>query len=55
MIEENFMQSMIKVGGNVFGLFERPIGGTLGAIALVLWTAPLAWILWLRVAARRRA
>ena len=55
MIEENFMQSMIKVGGNVFGLFERPIGGTLGALALILWTAPLAWLLWRRVADRRPA
>jgi len=55
MIEENFMQSMIKVGGNVFGLFERPIGGTLGALALMLWTAPLAWTLWRRFAVRRSA
>ena len=53
MIEENFMQSMIKVGGNVFGLFERPIGGTLGVLALLLWTVPLAWTLWHRHAARR--
>jgi TctA family transporter len=48
MIEENFMQSMIKVGGNLTGLFERPIGGSLGALAMVLWIAPLGFVLWRR-------
>ena len=44
------MQSMIKVGGNVFGLFERPIGGTLGALTLAVWILPPLWLLWRRFA-----
>ena len=55
MIEENFMQSMIKAGGNILGLFERPIGGTIGALTMMLWVAPIAWLIWRRAAGRRSA
>jgi TctA family transporter len=49
MIEENFLLSMIKVGGDVTGLFGRPIGGTLGAMTLAIWVLPLAWLAWRRL------
>jgi TctA family transporter len=49
MIEENFLLSMIKVGGDVTGLFGRPIGGTLGATTLAIWILPLAWLAWRRL------
>jgi TctA family transporter len=55
MIEENFMQSMIKAGGNIGGLFERPIGGTIGALTLTLWAAPIAWLIWRRATGSRSA
>jgi TctA family transporter len=55
MIEENFMQSMIKAGGNIGGLFERPIGGTIGALTLALWAAPIAWLIWRRATGSRSA
>ena len=40
---------MIKVGGDVTGLFGRPIGGTLGAMTLAIWVLPLAWLAWRRL------
>jgi ABC-type Co2+ transport system permease subunit len=49
MIGENFLLSMIKVGGDVTGLFGRPIGGTLGAMTLAIWVLPLAWLAWRRL------
>ncbi|MFZ9485553.1 MAG: tripartite tricarboxylate transporter permease [Alphaproteobacteria bacterium] len=55
MIEENFLLSMIKVGGDVTGLFARPIGGTLGALTIAIWVLPLAWLAWRRVSAGRAA
>ena len=55
MIEENFMQSMIKAGGNIGGLFDRPIGGTIGALTLALWAAPIAWLMWRRATGSRSA
>ncbi|HEY8381172.1 MAG TPA: tripartite tricarboxylate transporter permease [Microvirga sp.] len=40
LLEENFINSMIKADGNPIGLVNRPIGGTLAVItvALVVWT-----------------
>jgi TctA family transporter len=52
MIEENFLLSMIKVGGNAIGLFGRPIGGTLGALTLAIWILPPLWFLWRKTRAR---
>jgi TctA family transporter len=53
MIEENFLLSMIKVGGNVVGLFERPIAGTLGALTLAIWILPIGWAVWRHARAER--
>jgi len=44
---------MIKVGGNVLGLLDRPIAGTLGAITLAIWILPPLWLLWRRRAVAR--
>ena len=55
MIEENFLLSMIKVGGNVAGLFERPIAGTLGVATLAIWVLPPLWLLWRRRTGARAA
>jgi TctA family transporter len=48
MIEENFMTSMLKLDGNILKFFERPIGGTIGVVTLLAWSAPLAMLLWRR-------
>lgn len=53
MLEDNFMSSMIKADGDPMGFFSRPIAATLGAVTILLWTAPLMLMLWRR--ARRRA
>jgi len=37
MIERNFMQSMMKVDGNLLAFFERPIAATLGVITIGIW------------------
>ncbi|BBK37075.1 C4-dicarboxylate ABC transporter permease [Allostella sp. ATCC 35155] len=41
LLEDTFVSSMIKSDGNIWGLFERPIAGTLGAVTLLVWFAPL--------------
>jgi putative tricarboxylic transport membrane protein len=46
MLEENFISSMIKAEGNPLAFFERPIAGTLGALALAIFCIPLLrWLL----------
>lgn len=41
MLEDTFVSSMIKADGSIWGLFERPIAGTLGVVTLLVWFAPL--------------
>ncbi len=41
MLEEHFFSSLVKADGNFLTFFERPIAGTLGALVLLLWLAPL--------------
>ena len=41
MLEEHFFSSLVKADGNFFVFFERPIAGTLGALTLLVWLAPL--------------
>ncbi len=46
MIEDNFMASMIKADGSLFGFFSRPIAATLGIVTILLWfTPPLVGVL----------
>ena len=47
LIEENFMQSIIKADGDLVQFVTRPIAGTLGALTAGVWT-------YLVVAALRR-
>ena len=45
MMEENFINSMIKANGNAWAFFERPISACLGVatIVILLWPAG-AWL-----------
>jgi len=51
MFEQNFMTSMIKADGNLFGFFYRPIAATLGALTLAVW----GYMLWRSWGARPQA
>lgn len=37
MLEQTFVQSMIKAGGNWLDFVSRPIAGTLGLLTLLIW------------------
>jgi len=41
LLQETFMTSMIKAGGNLMGFFERPIAAGLGVVTLLVWASPL--------------
>jgi putative tricarboxylic transport membrane protein len=41
MLEQNFVTSMIKAGGNPLAFFDRPVAGVLGVMTILIWTAPL--------------
>ncbi|MCU0887621.1 MAG: tripartite tricarboxylate transporter permease [Rubritepida sp.] len=51
MLEQTFVQSMIKADGAALAFFERPIAGTLGALTLAIWAVMLARMAWPRRAA----
>jgi putative tricarboxylic transport membrane protein len=51
MLEEHFFSSLVKADGNFLVFFERPIAGALGALTLLIWSAPL----WRGALARLRA
>jgi TctA family transporter len=42
MLEENFVNSMIKADGSLVAFFERPIAGALGVVTLLVWLSPVA-------------
>jgi TctA family transporter len=41
MLEENFVSSLIKAEGNLAEFVARPIAGTLAALTLLTWFAPI--------------
>ncbi|MGH9374234.1 MAG: tripartite tricarboxylate transporter permease [Vicinamibacterales bacterium] len=41
MLEQNFVSSLIKAGGNPLGFFERPVAAGLGVATLAVWLSPL--------------
>ena len=41
MLEENFISSMIKSNGNLFGFVNRPIAAVLAALTLLIWLSPV--------------
>ena len=53
MLEEHFFSSLIKADGNFLVFFERPIAGTLGALTLLIWFAPLLRRVFARQASSR--
>ncbi len=48
MVEDNFMASMIKADGSMYGFFSRPIAATLGVITIMLWLSPVIIASWKR-------
>ena len=53
MLEDNFMQSMIKSDWNFSAFFSRPIACGLGILAILLWLVPLARIAYSGVRGRK--
>ncbi|HUR21328.1 MAG TPA: tripartite tricarboxylate transporter permease, partial [Vicinamibacterales bacterium] len=41
MLEQHFVTSMIKAGGNVTAFFDRPIAAVLGVATILVWVSPL--------------
>jgi TctA family transporter len=41
LLQGNFMTSMIKSGGDLFGFFDRPIAAGLGAVTILVWLSPV--------------
>lgn len=41
IVEENFMNSVLKSQGDIAAFFSRPVAGTLGVITLLVWSYPL--------------
>ena len=37
MLEQTFVQNMIKTDGNLIAFFGRPIAGTLGIATVLIW------------------
>jgi TctA family transporter len=53
LVEENFVSSMIKSDGALWPFFSRPIAGTLGVCAILVWCLPP--LLWARQRLTARA
>jgi putative tricarboxylic transport membrane protein len=41
LLQETFMTSMIKSGGDLLAFFDRPIAAGLGVVTILLWLSPL--------------
>jgi TctA family transporter len=41
MLEQYFVTSMIKAGGNPLAFFERPIAAVLGILTILIWLSPV--------------
>ena len=50
IVEQNFVNSMIKSGGNLVHFVDRPIAGGLAAVLVAIWIVPI----WIRVFRRKR-
>jgi putative tricarboxylic transport membrane protein len=46
VVEENFMNSVIKANGEILPFFDRPIAGILGVLTIVVWGFPLLRFAW---------
>ena len=54
MLEQNFVTSMIKAGGDPLAFFERPLAAALGVATILIWLSPLVIGGWRRRAQRTR-
>jgi TctA family transporter len=52
LVEETFVNSMIKEDGSLIAFFERPLSATLGVVTLIVWSLPVLKFLWRRAASR---
>ena len=41
LLQETFMTSMIKAGGDLFAFFDRPIAAGLGVATILVWLSPV--------------
>ncbi len=41
LLEESFMQSMMKTEWSPVGFFDRPVAGTLGVLVILIWLLPV--------------
>jgi TctA family transporter len=41
LLEQNFLAAMVIADGRPMGFFERPVAAGLGAVAILVWLAPL--------------
>jgi TctA family transporter len=41
LLQETFLTSMIKSGGNLLAFFDRPIAAGLGVVTILLWLSPV--------------
>ncbi|RDL47954.1 hypothetical protein BLJAPNOD_05180 [Ensifer sp. M14] len=53
IVEENFMNSVLKSQGDIEAFFNRPVAGTLGAITILVWSYPLLSSAYYRLRGRR--
>jgi putative tricarboxylic transport membrane protein len=49
MLEDNFVTTLIKTGGDFSGFFDRPIAAGLGVLTLAIWVLPPVLLLARRV------
>lgn len=49
VVEENFMNSVIKSNGEILPFFDRPIAAVLGVLTIIVWGFPLLRFAWRRL------
>ncbi|GAA0614470.1 tripartite tricarboxylate transporter permease [Paenochrobactrum glaciei] len=55
IVEENFMNSVLKSNGDIVAFFNRPVAGVLGAITVMVWLFPLFATLYRKMAGKRKS
>ncbi len=53
IVEQNLLMSLLKSRGDIFGLFQRPVAATLGAITVLIWVFAIARFGWAEIQKRR--
>lgn len=52
LVEQNFLTSMMKSGGDPVAFFDRPIAAALGLVTILVWLSPLVRMAMTRMARR---